>query len=436
MASNTRVVRVGHVLIGGGHAVSVQTMWKDPLVEAELDQVAVRIGALAALGCAVLRFAVPDMAAARLLGRLAGLTDMPLVADIHFDWRIALCCLDYPVAKIRINPGNIGASWKVRELAAKAADKGVPIRIGVNAGSLPKDLAIRYTQNSGASGAPGAATTAGASDVVTTATTAGAPGASGTLGAPGAATTAGAADVVTTATTPIMPTVGSLPGKGGVGEKAAVGDPGATAGVNQRAATLVEAAEREVAALDAMNFRDVVVSMKASSVAETVACNRLFAARHDIPLHIGVTEAGPLIQGCIRSAVALHELLAAGIGDTMRISLSADMESEVIAGREILALATGVRHGVELVSCPRCARAGFDTHGFAARWRDRLLGSGKNLTVAVMGCVVNGPGESRHADVGISGAGDKVIIFRHGQIVRTCAPEDADTVFWEEFNRA
>jgi len=347
MGKNTRIVQVGTVPVGGGNPVPVQTMWKEPLRADALEAAADRIRRLGELGCGILRFAVPTVDDAETLGRLAAMVGMPLVADIHFDWRIALRCLDFPIAKIRINPGNIGAPWKLVEVAAKAAGKGVPIRVGVNSGSLPADLRDR----------------------------------------------------------------------------------------DDGAAALVEAAEREVAALDAVGFRDVVVSMKASGVEETVAANELFAARHDLPLHVGVTEAGPLVTGCVRSAVALHHLLAFGVGDTVRVSLSADMESEVLAGVEILALATGRRERARIVSCPRCGRAGFDTHAFTERWRDRVCSMRKPLTVAVMGCVVNGPGEGRHADIGITGAGDKVMVFRRGQIVRTCDPADADTVFGEELSR-
>ncbi|HAE21470.1 MAG TPA: 4-hydroxy-3-methylbut-2-en-1-yl diphosphate synthase [Spirochaetaceae bacterium] len=347
MAKHSRVVKVGRVLVGGGHPLSVQTMWKEPLRADGFDEALRIIERLEALGCGILRFAAPDIEAAELLGRLAGMTGMPLVADIHFDWRIALRCLDYPIAKIRVNPGNLGAPWKLDEVAAKAADKGVPIRIGVNSGSLPRDLE-------------------------------------------------------------------RLP---------------------DRAEALVIAAERELEALDARGFVAVIVSMKASNVTDTLRANELFASKHDIALHVGVTEAGPLVQGCVRSAVALHGLLSRGIGDTLRVSLSDSMENEVLAGREIVALATGERSGADLVSCPRCGRAGFDTHAFTARWRDAIYAIQKQVSIAVMGCVVNGPGEAKHADLGISGAGDKVIIFRKGQIVHNCDAASADTLFGEELAR-
>jgi (E)-4-hydroxy-3-methylbut-2-enyl-diphosphate synthase len=340
----TRSVKVKNLIIGGGFPVSIQTMWKEPLDPGALEAAQRRIGSLAALGCDILRFAVPDLSAAETLGALAARVDMPLVADIHFDWRIALRCLDFPIAKIRLNPGNIGARWKVEEVVAKAKDRGVPIRIGVNGGSLPEDLR-------------------------------------------------------------------EWP---------------------DRAAAIVEAAEREVAVFDSLGFSDVLVSMKASDVAETIAVNRAFASRHDLPLHVGVTEAGPLIPGVVKNTAALVPLLREGIGDTMRVSLSADMESEVTAAREILAAAGKGRQGVSIVSCPRCARASFDTHAFSQKWSARLYGLSKPVTVAIMGCVVNGPGEARHADLGITGAGDKVIIFKNGEIARTIRPEEADTVFEEE----
>jgi len=345
-----RSVKVGRAIVGGEWPVSVQTMWKDPLPPPggpAFDAVLQRIDKLSALGCDILRFAVPDLAAAETLGALAGRSPVPLVADIHFDWRIALRCMDFPIAKVRVNPGNIGASWKVAEVAAKAAAAGIPIRIGVNAGSLPEDLR-------------------------------------------------GAAD---------------------------------------RAEAVVEAAEREVAAFDELGFSDLVVSMKVSSVDETIRANRLFASRHDIPLHLGVTEAGPLIPGVARNTAALVPLLKEGIGSTIRVSLSDSCESEIMAGREILACAGKAKAGVTIVSCPRCGRASFDSHAFTARWADRLYSLPMNATIAVMGCVVNGPGEARHADLGITGAGDKVIVFRKGEIVRSFPPEEADTVFEEELRK-
>ena len=344
-------------MIGGGRPVVIQTMWKEPLTlgSAEEGRVLERIEGLAAMGCRLLRFAVPRIEDADVLGRLAEKTAMPLVADIHFDYRIALRCLDYPIAKLRINPGNIGGEYRVRAVLEKAAEKGRPIRIGVNAGSLPHDLREQADR--------------------------------GEITLPCA---------------------------------------------------LIAAAERELAIFDRYAFSDVVVSMKASSVPDTVMAARLFREKHGgaspIPLHVGVTEAGPLIAGVVRNTAALTGLLRDGIGDTIRVSLSSTMENEVIAAREILALFAD-NTSIRLVSCPRCGRASFDTHGFTERWQTRLYAAGKKATVAVMGCVVNGPGEARAADLGITGAGNKVLLFRHGEKIRTVDIEDADRAFEEELSK-
>jgi (E)-4-hydroxy-3-methylbut-2-enyl-diphosphate synthase len=207
------------------------------------------------------------------------------------------------------------------------------------------------------------------------------------------------------------------------------------------AEALVEAALREAAVLDALDFRDVVVSLKASGVAETIDANRLFAARSDIPLHIGVTEAGPVIGGTVKSALALSALLRSGIGATVRVSLSSTPENEVIAARCILAETGSRTGGVNLVSCPRCGRQGFDVHGFVEKWEHRLYSlkgvatSGAPITVAVMGCEVNGPGEAKNADLGITGSGTHAVVFAQGKVVRTVPLPAADTAFAEELAR-
>jgi (E)-4-hydroxy-3-methylbut-2-enyl-diphosphate synthase len=358
----SRVVRIGSLSLGGEFPIAVQTMWKSAPPRTgspDVPLVIESLGALAASGCSMVRFSVPDLEAAEALGALASESPLPLVADIHFDWRIALRCLDFPIAKVRINPGNIGEAWKVAEVAAKAKDKGVPIRVGVNSGSLPKDIAAL---------------------------------------------------------------VDAAFEEGQEGLSSVTAD------------AMVCAAERELEALEACGFFDTVVSMKASDVEATILANERFAARRDEPLHLGVTEAGPVIPGVARSAIALHALLAKGIGATVRVSLSAPCELEVEAGKEIVALSTGKRIGIALVSCPRCGRAGFDTHAFVERWGPRFRRIKANLTIAVMGCVVNGPGEARHADLGISGAGNKVVIFRKGRIRRQVDARDADIVFEEELS--
>jgi (E)-4-hydroxy-3-methylbut-2-enyl-diphosphate synthase len=359
-------------------------MWKDRLSISDLDDAVRRIEGLKFMGCGLLRFAVPDLPSAETLGALAKLVPMPLVADIHFDYKIALRCMDFPIAKIRINPGNIGSKEKVKAVLDKAAEKGVAIRIGVNAGSLPRDLKERVGQGM------------------------------------------------------------------------------------DSALALAEAAQRELSIFDEFGFTNVGVSMKASNLADTIKANRLFAKGTDTgctgslfpvpcsPLHIGVTEAGPLVAGVARSSAALSLLLAQGIGDTIRVSLSDSMENEVIAAREILGAAAEIaeigvdpagnpgakaptarlkRGGVTVISCPRCGRHGFDTHGFCARWLNRLYALDKTITVAIMGCEVNGPEEARHADIGITGAGGKVLIFRRGIVVRTVTADEADAAFEEELTK-
>ncbi len=352
MARETRVVKAGSLMMGGAWPVSIQTMWKSPLPgfsgpgDPSLAPILDRIATLKSLGCDILRFAVPDEASAESLGLLARLGALPLVADIHFDWRIALRCLDHPIAKLRINPGNIGARWKTAEVAAKAADKGVALRIGVNAGSLPADLR----------------------------------------------------------------------------------------GETDLAAACVKAAEREMEEFEALGFRDYLVSMKLNEPGQVEEANRLFARTHDCPLHLGVTEAGPLIAGVARNTAALVPLLKEGIGATIRVSLSDSMESEVLAAREILVCAGGGKKGVRIVSCPRCGRTSFDTHAFVSRWTQRLYSLDQYLEIAVMGCVVNGPGEARHADIGITGAGDSVLIFRKGEVSSRVSIEDADKAFEAELD--
>lgn len=344
---------VDKIIVGGENPVTVQTMWKEGIAgvkgdSGRLEAIRNKMAELRMLGCDVIRFAVPDMESAESLIEICKSTSMPLVADIHFDYRLALRCLDGPVAAIRINPGNIGARDRVEAVVRACKERGAAIRIGVNSGSLPHDLRERVER-------------------------------------------------------------GNL----------------------SRAAALSEAAARECAVLDELNFNQFVVSMKASSVSDTVEANENFASKYDVPLHIGVTEAGPLITGVVKSTLAFSRLLNEGIGSTIRVSLSSSPENEVITGLEILRGCGKRKGGVSLVSCPRCGRQGFDVHAFMDRWQNRLLSMRKDITVAVMGCVVNGPGEGRHADIGIAGAGGKAIIFKKGEIVRTIDEKDADNVFME-----
>lgn len=344
------------IIIGGNNPVSVQTMWKDGIVDvcenpSKLDSILKEINNLQMLGCDIIRFAVPDIPSAKSLCEIAARTSMPLVADIHFDYKLALECLKGNVAKIRINPGNIGSFENTKIVVENCRDKGVAIRIGINSGSLPKDLQ----------------------------------------------------------------------------EQIAVGK-------ISRAQGLCETAVREAEVFEKLNFEQYIVSMKSSDVQETIECNEFYAKKYNNPLHLGVTEAGPLIGGVVKSSIAFSKLLNEGIGDTIRVSLSSLAENEVIAGVNILKECGKRTGGVTLVSCPRCGRIGFDVHAFVDRWQNRLLSMKKDITVAVMGCVVNGPGEGKHADIGIAGGKDKVIIFKKGEIVRTIDAKDADKVFEEELN--
>ncbi len=331
----TRRIDVGGVAVGGGAAVTVQSMCntdtRDP--EATLEQMA----RLAAAGCDIIRVAVPDAAAAAALPAIMAAAPMPVVADIHFDHRLAIAAAEAGVDAVRINPGNIGSRERVAAVAAACRERGIPIRVGVNTGSLEKDLLAKY------------------------------------------------------------------------------GGPTAEA--------LAESAARELGALEDVGFQDVALSVKASDVSLTVAAYRLAAERFDCPLHVGVTEAGTSYGGLVNSAVGIGALLMEGIGDTIRVSLTADPEEEVRAGLAILR-ACGLRNkGVRFVSCPTCGRTQIDLISLAKEAERRLAGLDRDITVAVMGCEVNGPGEAREADFGVAGGRGFGSLFVKGQVVRTRVPE-------------
>ena len=353
VGGKNNVKKVG---LGGNEPVSIQTMWKESIKDVykdskKLSEIIKRIQNLKALGCDILRFAVPDSESAKSLSIIQENVSIPLVADIHFDYKLALECLKGNVIALRINPGNIGSRDRALKVVDACKEQDAAIRIGVNSGSLPKDLFALVQENK-----------------------------------------------------------------------------------MSRSDALVETARREVEVFDQLNFSKVVVSMKASSVEETILSNQAFAKKFDIPLHIGVTEAGPLISGVVKSSIAFSSLLTRGIGSTVRVSLSSSMENEVIAAREILSACSLRKEGISIISCPRCGREGFDVHGFVQRWQEKLYSIEKKLTVAIMGCIVNGPGEGKTADIGIAGAGDKAIIFKKGKISRTVDAKDADKVFEEELN--
>jgi (E)-4-hydroxy-3-methylbut-2-enyl-diphosphate synthase len=296
-----------------------------------------QIQRLADAGCEIIRCAVPDMDAAIALGRIKRESPIPVVADIHFDYRLALAVLEGGIDALRLNPGNIGEKWKVAEVVKAAAERQVPIRIGVNAGSLEKELLEKH------------------------------------------------------------------------------GHPTAEA--------MVESALGHVVILEELGYREIKISLKASDVMKTVSAYRLLSRKVDYPLHIGITEAGTLFSGTVKSSVGLGILLAEGIGDTLRVSLTGDVLDEVRVGYEILKSLGLRQRGVNFVSCPTCGRCQINLVKVAEEVERRLQGVDKRITVAVMGCVVNGPGEAREADVGIAGGKGEGLLFRHGQIVRK-VPED------------
>ena len=328
---NTRKISVGGVDIGGGAAVSVQSMCNTKTwdVEATVAQ----IKAMKAAGCDIVRIAVPDMAAARAISDIKEGVDMPLVADIHFDYRLALEAAARGIDKIRINPGSIGGEENVKAVADACRRRGIPIRIGVNAGSLEQRLIEKY------------------------------------------------------------------------------GHPCPEA--------MVESAAGHAALLEKFGFYDICLSLKASSVPLTIAAYRMAAERFEYPLHLGVTETGTEWNGTIQSAVGIGTLLSEGIGNTVRVSLTADPVREVSTGIAILKAAGVRKGGVRFVSCPTCGRTEIDLISLANKVEGLVRGLDRDITVAVMGCVVNGPGEAREADYGIAGGKNKGILFKKGQVLGT-----------------
>jgi (E)-4-hydroxy-3-methylbut-2-enyl-diphosphate synthase len=340
----TKKILVGGVPVGGGSPISVQSMTKTDTrdVKATVRQ----IRALCGEGCEIVRIAVPDEIAAKALGSIKRSVPIPVIADIHFDWRLALEAIRQGIDGLRINPGNIGARWKVAELVSASRERNIPIRIGVNAGSLGKKLLEKF------------------------------------------------------------------------------GRPSPEA--------LVESAAGHIEILESMKFSDIKVSLKASNVPTTVEAYRLFSRKFRYPLHIGISEAGPPHTGIIKSAVGLGILLAEGIGDTMRVSLSAPPAEEVRVAYEILK-SLGLREkGATVISCPTCGRCEIDIRGLAAKVEKRLKGVAKPLTVAVMGCIVNGPGEAREADIGIAGGKGKGLLFKKGAVARSIKEKDLLDALMEE----
>ena len=331
----TKQIKVGNVLVGGGAPVSIQSMTNTRTddVEATLRQ----IRELAAAGCEIIRVAVPDMAAAKAVGKIKEQCPLPLVVDIHFDYKLALEAIAAGADKVRINPGNIGSEDRVKAVADACRQKNIPIRIGVNGGSLEKPLLAKY---------------------------------------------------------------------GGVCPEA-----------------MVESAFGHIRLLNKFDFDDICVSLKSSSVPMTMKAYQIMSQESNYPLHIGVTEAGTVRMGTLKSAVGIGGLLALGIGDTMRVSLSADPVEEVYAARDILKAAGIRKEGAELVSCPTCGRTRIDLISLDGEVEERLKTVDKPITVAVMGCVVNGPGEASAADCGIAGGVGEGLLFKKGQIIKK-VPQD------------
>lgn len=332
---DTRVVNIGNVKIGGGNPVAIQSMTNTPTEDAQAT--IKQILDLEAAGCEIIRCTVPTMEAAKAISEIKKNIHIPLVADIHFDYRLAIAAMENGVDKVRINPGNIGSIDKVRAVVEKAKEYKVPIRIGVNSGSLDQETLKKYGR-------------------------------------------------VT-------------------------------------AEALVESAFKEISVLESLDFHDIVISIKSSDVLTCIKAYELFSEQSDYPLHIGVTESGTVFSGSIKSSVGLGILLHENIGDTLRVSLTDDPVLEIRAAK-LLLKALGLRKGgIEVVSCPTCGRTKIDLIPLAKKVEDMVAGYDLDIKVAVMGCVVNGPGEGREADLGICGGDGVGVLFKKGQILRK-VPED------------
>ena len=331
----TREVKVGCLTIGGNSPVSVQTMYDIPLSRLEENFVS-RMAVLKAMGCDIIRFSYPDIKEHDQLCKVTELCPMPVVADIHFDWRNAMDAMDCNVAKIRINPGNIGERWKTEEIVRKAIDKNVAIRIGLNSGSLPHN-------DSGKS----------------------------------------------------------------------------------KIDLMVDTALEYISWFENLGFYNTVVSLKASDSTLTYEAARLFASKCDYPMHLGVTEAGGVVSSCVKSTWTLGRLLEQGIGGTIRYSITGSIEDEVQAGLELLRTLGMRKGGMKIVSCPMCGRCSFNSQGFLKEVEHDLLATGKDICVAIMGCQVNGPGEAKGADLAVTGIGNKVYLYRKGEIYKQIEAENA-----------
>ncbi|KEI87730.1 flavodoxin-dependent (E)-4-hydroxy-3-methylbut-2-enyl-diphosphate synthase [Clostridium botulinum] len=330
MRKSTKKVKVGSMYVGGDSPISIQSMTNTDTrdVKSTLNQ----INKLEKIGCDIIRCAVPDIEASEALKIIVKESKIPVVADIHFDHKLALESIKNGVDALRINPGNIGSMERVKMVAEAAKEKSIPIRVGVNSGSLKKDILDKYGR--------------------------------------------------------VCPEA------------------------------LVESALQHVNILEKCNFNDIVISIKSSNVIQMIESYRLISEKVNYPLHLGVTEAGTTFRGTIKSSVGIGTLLAEGIGDTIRVSITGDPLEEIKIGKEILRSLGYVNEGIEFVSCPTCGRTNIDLISIAEEVEKRLLNCNKNIKVAVMGCVVNGPGEAREADIGIAGGKGEGLIFKKGEVIK------------------
>lgn len=342
-----KVVKIGNTYIGGGFPIAIQSMCntKTENVEATVKQIL----DLEAAGCEIVRVAVPTMEAAEAIKAIKSQIHIPLVADIHFDYRLAIESMKNGVDKIRLNPGNIGNQERVKQVVEIAKDRGIPIRIGVNGGSLDKEMYLKH---------------------------------------------------------------------GGVTSQA-----------------LVESALMHASILDQLNFSDIIISLKASDIRLTVESYRLLSQQVDYPLHLGITEAGTLYTGTIKSAIGLGILLYDGIGSTIRVSLTDDPIKEIEAARKILEVMELRHFGIKLISCPTCGRTEVDLVQIAKILEEKTKNIPKNLTLAVMGCAVNGPGEAKEADLGIAGGKNEFLLFKKGEIIKKIKQDEVVQAVLDEIEK-
>lgn len=346
--NETRRIYVGKVPVGGGVPVVIQSMTNTQTadVESTLDQ----ISRLALAGCEIVRIAIPDQNAAESVKKIKEKSPLPLIADIHFDYRLALTCIEQGIDGLRLNPGNIGGSENVKKVVEKAKERQIPIRIGVNAGSLEKEILEKY-------------------------------------------------------------------------------------GGHPTAEGMVESALKHVRLLEEQNFEDIKISLKAQNVPLTIAAYQLLSEKVNYPLHLGITESGTVTSGVIRSSVGIGAILAQGMGDTLRVSLTGPPEEEIAVAKEILKVLELREGGPTLVSCPTCGRCQIDLFSIAQQVEEKLKGVPNPIKVAVMGCVVNGPGEAKEADLGIAGGKGAGILFRKGEVIRTVPEEDLVSELFLEIDR-